>query len=189
MDFFSILLVAVSLSMDALAVALSTGMCVKETRLRDAVRIGLFFGGFQFGMPVVGWLLGRSVASSVRQVDHWIAFGLLLFIGGKMLYEAVRARIRDEECDIDPLARKRLFTLAIATSIDALAVGIGFAFIDVRILPASLSIGIVTFLLSAGGYLLGKKLGVLFRKYAEIAGGLVLIAIGIRILIEHLTGA
>jgi putative Mn2+ efflux pump MntP len=103
MDFLSILLVAVSLSMDALAVALSTGMCVKENRLSDAVRIGIFLRGFQFGMPVVGWLLGRSVASSVRQVDHWIAFGLLLFIGGKCCMRRPGA-LRDEESDIDPMA-------------------------------------------------------------------------------------
>ncbi|MBP7401739.1 MAG: manganese efflux pump [Clostridia bacterium] len=189
MDFVSIVLIAVSLSMDALAVALSTGMCMKKAHVRDGVRIGLYFGGFQFAMPVAGWLLGRTVASAVQNVDHWIAFGLLVLLGGKMLYEAVRAKMNDEECPVDPVAHRRLFILAIATSIDALAVGVGFAFMQVRILPASLVIGIITFTLSAAGCLLGKKLGGLFRKYAEIAGGLVLIGIGVRILVEHLAGA
>ena len=186
MDVISIVLVAVSLSMDAFAVALSTGMCMKKAHLRDGVLIGLYFGGFQFLMPVIGWLLGRTVASAVQQVDHWIAFGLLVLIGGKMLYEAIKAKVNDEECAVDPTAHRRLLILAIATSIDALAVGVGFAFIEVRILPVALAIGIITFTLSAMGCMLGKRLGGVFRKYAEIAGGVVLIGIGVRILAEHL---
>lgn len=188
MDFLSIFLIAVSLAMDALAAALSTGMCVGKTCWRDAARIGLYFGGFQFAMTLAGWLLGCSVSSFIGQVDHWIAFGLLLFIGGKMIYEAVRSRLRDEICDFDPMARKRLLMLAVATSIDALAMGISFALIQLRVFTAALTIGAVTFVLSAAGYLAGKRLNGLFRKYAEIAGGVLLIAIGIRILIEHLTG-
>jgi putative Mn2+ efflux pump MntP len=187
-DVISIILVAVSLSMDAFAVALSTGMCMKKVHLRDSVLIGVYFGGFQFLMPVAGWLLGRTVAFAVQQVDHWIAFGLLALIGGKMLYEAIKARVNDEECAVDPTAHRRLLVLAIATSIDALAVGIGFAFIEVRIIPAALAIGIITFTLSATGCLLGKRLGGMFRKYAEIAGGVVLIGIGVRILADHLLG-
>ncbi len=189
MDILSIVLIAVSLSMDAFAVALSTGMCMKKVRLRDSALIGLYFGGFQFAMPVLGWLAGRAVASTVQKVDHWIAFALLGFIGGKMLYEAVKARMDDAECPVDPTAHRRLFVLAVATSIDALAVGVSFAFVEVRILPASLLIGAITFTLSTAGCLLGKRLGGLFRKYAEIVGGLVLIGIGVRILVEHLSGA
>ncbi len=188
MDFFSVSLIAVSLAMDALAAALSTGMCVGQTCRRDAVRIGLYFGGFQFAMTLAGWLLGCSLSSFIDQIDHWIAFGLLLLIGGKMIYEAVRSRLRNEICDFDPLAHKRLLTLAIATSIDALAMGIGFAFVQMRIVPAALIIGVVTFVLSTAGYLAGKRLSGLFRTYAEIVGGLLLIGIGTRILIEHLSG-
>ena len=186
MDLLTIVLIAISLSMDAFAVALSTGMCMKKVRTRDGVLIGLYFGGFQFAMPVIGWLLGKTVATAVQQVDHWIAFGLLAFIGGKMLYEAIKAKANDEDCPVNPTGHRRLLLLAVATSIDALAVGVSFAFMQVDILPASAVIGVITFFLSAAGCPLGKRLGGLFRKYAEIAGGVVLIGIGFRILIEHM---
>lgn len=186
MGLVTLILIAVGLAMDAFTVSLSTGMCMEEVRLRHNIRIGLYFGGFQFVMPVIGWLLGRSVATYVQQVDHWIAFVLLSFVGGKMLYEAIKAHANDEDCDVRPMAHRRLLVLGVATSIDALAVGITFAFVQVSILPASLLIGVVAFLFSAVGCSLGKRLGVLFRKYAEIAGGLVLIGIGVRILIDHL---
>ncbi len=191
MDPVTLLLIALSLSMDAFCVAVSIGIVLKTPRPAHALRTGAFFGGFQAGMPLLGWLAGRTVADLIRSVDHWVAFGLLSLIGGRMFLQAFLAWRRGEDCALpdgksDPTSTRRLLTLAVATSIDALAVGVGLAFLRDGILPAVLLIGVITFSLSALGVFLGRRLGCLFQQRAEMLGGLILVGIGIRILAEHL---
>lgn len=182
-----IVLIAVSLAMDAFAVATSTAISIPNFRLRQAVKMGIWFGAFQFAMPLAGWLLGTGISSYIQAIDHFIAFGLLAFIGGRMVWGSFDRICGEEEACTD-LSARRLCVLAIATSIDALAVGVSLAFkADVNILASCLVIGLVAFGLSALGGMLGKRLGCLFQKRAELIGGLVLIVIGTRILIEHLT--
>ena len=185
--FVELLFLAVGLSMDACAVSICQGLSMKRLNLRHAVVIALFFGGFQALMPLVGWALGAQFSDYVASFGHWVAFGLLLFIGGKMLVDAFRggeeAACEDEESKLEI---GQLFMLAIATSIDALAVGISFAFLQVDIVPAVLTIGVATFLLSLGGVVVGNKFGARYEKPATIAGGIVLILIGCKILLEHL---
>ena len=173
--------------MDACAVSASTALSLPNFRLRHAVTMGMWFGAFQFAMPVLGWLLGTGISSYIRAVDHFIAFGLLAFIGGRMVLGALRGGEGEEEACPD-LSVGRLCLLAVATSIDALAVGVSMAFMmDVNILLSALVIGAVAFAMSVTGALLGSRMGALFRSRAELIGGLVLIAIGAKILIEHLT--
>lgn len=177
---------AVSLALDAFAVATSTAIATPNFRKRYAVKMGLWFGAFQFAMPLAGWLLATSLSQYIVAIDHFIAFGLLAFIGGKMVWGSF-----DRECEVsahaDDLTPRRLCLLAIATSIDAMAAGVSMAFMpDMNILLACTVIGLVAFALSAAGGILGKHLGCLFQKRAELVGGLVLIAIGTKILIEHL---
>ncbi|HWS43700.1 MAG TPA: manganese efflux pump MntP family protein [Pseudoflavonifractor sp.] len=184
-----VLLIALSLALDAFAVSVSSGISVKGFCWRHAVKMGLYFGFFQFAMPLVGWLLGSGLSTYIEAVDHWVAFFLLALIGGRMVWEAAH-----RDCSVpdsggpSDLTAKRLVMLAVATSIDALAVGVSMAFMDVNILLSAGIIGVVAFALSVVGGLLGKRLGCLFQKRAEIVGGLVLIAIGGNILFEHLTG-
>lgn len=178
---------AVSLALDAFAVATSTAIAHPAFRKRYAVRMGVWFGAFQFAMPLLGWLLATSLSRYIIALDHYVAFGLLAFIGGRMVWGSF-----DRTCEIDPaaadLSARRLCVLAIATSIDAMAAGVSMAFMpEVNIWLACCVIGIVAFALSYVGGVLGKHLGCLFQKRAELVGGLVLIAIGIKILIEHLT--
>lgn len=185
MDIYSIILVGIGLAMDAFSVSVTEGIILKKPRLLDVLKISLYFGGFQFIMPCIGYLLGSAFAEYITAFDHIIAFVLLGFIGGKMIYEAISEK--DEDSDIkNPLSFKTLILLAIATSIDALAVGVTFATIYVPIIFASAIIGIVTYIISATGVYIGSKFGNLLGKKAEILGGLVLIGIGIKILIEHL---
>ena len=179
-----IFLIAVSLALDAFAVATSTAIAVPNFRKRYAVKMGIWFGTFQFGMPLAGWLLATGMSRYIVAFDHFIAFGLLAFIGGKMVLGSF-----DKTCEVGSadLSAKRLCLLAIATSIDAMAAGVSMAFMpDMNILLACTVIGLVAFALSAAGGILGKGLGCLFQKRAELVGGLVLIAIGTKILIEHL---
>ena len=180
-----IFLIALSLAMDAFAVSVSTGISIPGFGPRQAARIGLWCGAFQFAMPLVGWFLGSSVKTYIEAVDHWIAFGLLALIGGNMIWEAVRG---GEEEALAELSVKRLFLLALATSIDALAVGITLAFEPVNILFSASVIGVVAFALAMVGGLLGHRLGQLFQRRATILGGVVLVGIGIKILAEHLMG-
>ncbi len=177
-----IILIAVSLALDAFAVSVSTGISYPGFSWRQGVRMGLWFGAFQCLMPLAGWFLGSSVAVYIEAVDHWIAFGLLAVIGGKMLLEAWKGECETGSAD---LSARRLCVLAVATSIDALAVGVSMAFMAVDIIPSCLMIGAVAFLVSLAGGMLGKRLGCLFQKWATAAGGLVLIGIGIKILVEH----
>lgn len=183
MSFLELLLVAVGLSMDAFAVAVCRGLEMRRIDYRQALLIAVFFGGFQALMPVVGYLLGAGFEHYISAFDHWIAFALLAFIGGKMIWEAVRGGEEEQPQELD---LKMLLMMAVATSIDALAVGITFAFLQVSILPAVLTIGLITFALSFAGVAVGNRFGTRFQKKAEIAGGVVLVLIGLKILLEHL---
>ena len=180
-----LILIAIGLSMDAFAVSLCKGMSMERLDLRDSAIIALFFGGFQAGMPVLGWLLGRQFESYITDIDHWIAFGLLAFIGGKMILDG----FEKDRCTIDDgdvLDIRELLLMAVATSIDALAVGITFAFLQVSIISAVSLIGVITFLLSFAGVCIGHGFGTRLRSKAEFVGGTVLILIGLQILLEHL---
>lgn len=185
MGFLELFMIAIGLSMDAFAVALCKGLCMKKLNYRHAVIIGVFFGGFQAGMPLIGWLIGHQFERYITSFDHWIAFFLLAFIGGSMLMEAFKEDDEAAVCDVR-LNIKELFVLATATSIDALAVGITFAFLRVSILPSIALIGITTFVLSLISVIIGNKFGVKYKSKAEIAGGIVLVIIGGKILLEHL---
>ena len=182
MDFAELLLIAVGLSMDAFAVSVCKGLSVKELKGRHVLLAGLYFGGFQALMPVIGWLLGYRFESLITEIDHWIAFVLLALIGGNMIRESFS---EDEELN-DDFGVKTMLLLAVATSIDALAVGITFAFLSVRILPAAGAIGVTTFLLSMAGITVGRVFGARWKSRAELAGGVILILIGLKILLEHL---
>lgn len=185
MTFIPLFFVALGVSADAFAVALGKGLHMRVLAYRNALVVALTFGAAQAIMPLIGWLLGTGLADYIRDVDHWVAFGLLLLIGGKMLWEAIFSK--DEEADSDGTVRVReLLLLAVATSIDALAVGITFAFLHVSILGAVALIGAVTFVLTFIGVVLGHRVGAKFRGPAEVLGGLVLIGIGVRILLDHL---
>ena len=182
MSLIELFLIALGLSMDAFAVSICKGLGTKNLSLRQALLAGLYFGGFQALMPLIGWLLGCRFEVLIRSVDHWIAFFLLLVIGGNMIKES-----RGEaECLSDDFGFKTMLLLAIATSIDALAVGISLAFLSVNILPAALLIGCTTFLLSAAGCYIGRAFGARCKSGAELTGGIILILIGLKILLEHL---
>ncbi len=189
MNFFSILVVAVGLSMDSFAVSIANGLCQRKITSKQLITITSFFAVFQALMPLLGWFLGSSLDKYVNEFDHWVAFILLGFIGGKMIYEGLLPK--KEECScVEEHCRKELTLFAIvcqafATSIDALAVGISFAVLDQEIVRPVLIIGIVTFFFAWLGLKLGKILGQKFENYVEIFGGLVLIGIGVKILIEH----
>ena len=174
--------IAVGLSMDAFAVSVCKGLSVRKLRPRHLLLAGLYFGGFQAFMPVIGWLLGSRFETLIVSVDHWVAFGLLSLIGGNMIKESFSP---EEEMN-DDFGVKTMLLLAVATSIDALAVGITFAFLSVRILPAAGLIGVTTFLLSMAGVWIGQVFGARFKAGAERLGGVILILIGMKILLEHL---
>lgn len=182
----SLFMLAVGLAMDAFSVALTDGMIIPNVKLRSALKIGLFFGVFQAVMPCIGYLLGKGFLRYIQSIDHWIAFVLLSLIGVNMIREAVTKQEETQALDKDPLDNKVLLVLAVATSIDALAAGVTLITIPIPILVCALVIGAVSFVLSVFGVYLGKKCGNLFGNKAEIAGGIVLILIGIKILIEHL---
>jgi len=192
MGFFSIFMTGIGLSMDAFAVSLAKGLCLKDDEFKYSFRVALFFGGFQALMPLLGWWLGRYFEGYITSFSHWIAFILLSIIGGKMLLEAIKElRTKEEdkipsECERDEFSYKKITILAVATSIDALAVGVSFAFLSVNIIPSIIIIGITTFVLSFFAVFLGKKLGEYMQSYAEIFGGAILIFIGVKILFEHL---
>lgn len=183
MGFIELFLTAVGLSMDAFAVAICKGLKMQRLNLKQTALIAVFFGGFQALMPAIGWLLGSNFKKYIVSFDHWIAFLLLGFIGGKMIYESFK---EDDEEVNNSFAIKELFVLAIATSIDALAVGITFAFFEVHILSAITIIGMTTFLLAAAGVFIGHKFGAVYKTKAELAGGIILVLIGIKILLEHM---
>ncbi len=179
----SLFLLAVGLSMDAFAVSVCKGLAMKKITLQKAAVVGLWFGFFQALMPALGYLLGRQFERYITSIDHWIAFCLLGLIGANMIREALSPE--EDEAD-DSLDVRTMFLLAVATSIDALAVGITFAFLNVRLLSAVTFIGCTTFLLSAVGVKIGNVFGTRYKAKAEIAGGVILILLGTRILLEHL---
>lgn len=199
MNIVSIIFTAIALAMDAFAVSITKGMTLKSLSKGIAIKIALFFGVFQAAMPLIGWILGIGFQDHIKAIDHWIALILLSILGGKMIYEFYKGRKEEKdevndaeievsttlESDKDELSNKELTTLAIATSIDALAVGISFAFLDVNIILSSLIIGVITFIICFIGVIAGKKIGGLFKDYAELIGGIILIIIGINIFNEH----
>lgn len=181
MGLWELFVLAVGLSMDAFSVAVCKGLSVCQVRKKQMLIVGLYFGGFQALMPAAGYLLGTGFQSKIQSVDHWIAFVLLALIGANMIRES-----REEtECLDANFGFKVMLPLAVATSIDALAVGVTFAFLKVQILPAVCFIGIVTFAISCAGVRIGNTFGAKYRSKAELAGGIVLICIGLKILIEH----
>lgn len=182
MDLISIVLIAIGVSMDAFAVAIGKGLNMKKIDYKWSLTIALFFGVFQALMPLIGWFLGGQFSNYINGYDHWIALILLAIIGGKMIYES-----RDKDCEMKCKQNnlKELVVLSIATSIDALAVGLAFAIMDIDIYLSSLVIGIITFSLSFIGVIIGNKVGCKFKSSAEVFGGVILIFIGFKIFVEH----
>ena len=183
MSLFTLFVTAVGLSMDAFAVSICKGLAMKKLSWRKALIIGLWFGGFQALMPTIGYLLGTKFESYVTAIDHWIAFVLLALIGANMIKEVLS---KEEEEANDSIDVKTMFLLAIATSIDALAVGVTYAFLQVQIVPAVTFIGVITFSLSVVGVKIGNVFGLKYKSKAEITGGVILILMGTKILLEHL---
>ncbi len=188
MSLLELIIIAVGLSMDAFAVSLCKGLCMRKPSIQNAAVIALSFGFFQAAMPLLGWFLGKQFTHHISQFDHWIAFVLLALIGGKMIHEALRKNKEVvEKCDLPGV--RELLLLSIATSIDALAAGVTFAFLQVVILPAVLLIGLITVTVSFIGVEIGHRFGSKLQDKAELSGGFVLILIGTKILIDHLSGS
>ena len=181
-------LLGVGLSMDAFAVSVCKGLGMRKLNKKQALIIGLYFGGFQALMPFVGWILGSQFQKYITSIDHWIAFILLGFIGGKMMIEAVREWNEEEVVDVmdAPIDHKNMLVLAVATSIDALTVGITFAFLGTPIVEAITIIGITTMVISIAGVVVGNFFGSRYKSKAEFIGGLILVLLGLKILLEHL---
>ena len=194
MDILLIFGIAISLSADAFTVAVTQSMLIKDSSIVDGLRMALFFGVFQCIMPLIGWTAGVQCAAYIAAVDHWIAFFLLSFVGGKMIFEALPFKPQAVQTDNSEYTKKdcrntvTLFLLSIATSIDALAVGLTFAVVQKSIIAPAVIIGITAFTISFIGYLLGKRMSKLLVIKPDILGGLILIAIGSKILIEHIFG-
>ncbi len=186
--FIELLLMGIGLAMDAFAVSVCKGLAMRRVNKKQAIVIGLFFGGFQALMPLIGWGMGLQFKEYITKVDHWIAFALLSFIGGKMIAESRKTEEETVEVDKsdEPLNIREMFVLAVATSIDALAVGITFAFLKYPIVEAVTIIGVVTFFIAIGGVYVGNFFGNKYKNKAEFAGGLILILLGLRILLSHL---
>jgi putative Mn2+ efflux pump MntP len=183
MDLFTIILIAIGLAMDAFAVSIANGISIKSQKRKNAFIIAAFFGGFQMFMPVIGWLVGLGLEELIMGIDHWVAFGLLAFIGSRMIYDSAK----EEDLKRDSNLRiHNLLTLSVATSIDALMVGLSFAFIQTAIATPILIIGLVTFLLSFIGFYFGNIIGQVLGNKIKVIGGVVLIGIGLKILLEHL---
>ena len=185
MGIAELLLTAIALSMDAFAVAICKGLSMKELTVKKALTVGAYFGFFQALMPLIGYLIGAQFQAQIEMFDHWIAFTLLFIIGANMIREALKGNDENEDGEAD-LSVKGMLILAVSTSIDALAVGVTFAFLKTSIVPAISIIGISTFIISILGVKIGNVFGLKFKKKAEIAGGIVLILIGTKILLEHL---
>lgn len=182
-DYVTIILTAIGLAMDCLAVSISCGITMGDFNRKDAAILAVFFGAFQGGMAFLGWLGGTGFAEYIENIDHWVAFGLLAIIGGKMIKEGLEQK---EECETFNIRKfKVLIILSIATSIDALAIGITYAFLQTPILVPVLLIGIMSFVFAIIGSTLGKKLGHIFGNRMEVIGGIILIGLGIKILLEH----
>ena len=187
MSFLEILLISVSLAADAFAVSICKGLSLKKINIKDAVKIGIWFGLFQALMPTIGFFLGETFEHIITSMDHWIAFILLAIIGGKMIAEVIKGVDNDEEeSNQDKLDLKELTIMAVATSIDALAVGITFAFLSYPLAESVTIIGVTTFVISIAGVYIGNIFGSRYKKGASLIGGIILILIGLKILLEHL---
>lgn len=184
MELITIIVIGFGLAMDAFAVSIVSGSAYKQLKTSTAIRMALFFGGFQAIMPLVGSLAGIAIKERIGSTDHWIAFGLLVAVGGKMIYESFK--LKSEQSGLDPSNILVLLALSVATSIDALAVGITLSLLRLPIAVAVTIIGLITFCLSYAGVFIGKKFGHFFESKVEAIGGLILIAIGIKILAQHL---
>jgi len=184
MEILSLLVLSIALAMDSFAVSITVGLSIQQFQYRTVGKVCFLFALFQGSMPVIGWWLGQSFNESISAIDHWVVFALLLAIGGKMIFEALR--YQEAAPYINVYSNKTISTLAMATSIDALGVGISFSILQVDILFPALIIGIVTFLFSLLGISIGWKLGSICRNKIELIGGLLLIGIGIKVLLEHL---
>lgn len=186
--FIELFLLGIGLAMDAFAVSVCKGLGMRRLNKKQTLIIGLYFGGFQALMPLIGWLLGSQFQKYITSIDHWTAFILLSFIGGKMMIEAIREWNEEETVDVmdAPLDHKNMLVLAVATSIDALAVGITFAFLDTPIIEAITIIGITTMIISIIGVVVGNFFGSRYKSKAEFIGGLILVLLGLKILLEHL---
>lgn len=184
MDLLTIILIGIGLSMDALAVSVMGGVSLKKLHVRHAILIAFAFGFFQALMPLIGWAVGLTLKDYIQSFDHWIAFGLLAFVGGKMVYESFL--IKEEEKGKNILDIRTLLILAVATSIDALAVGINFGLLQISLLLAVVIIGLITFVLCFLGVYVGNRFGHIFENKLELIGGLILIGIGGKILAEHI---
>lgn len=189
MDWFALSVISIALAMDAFVVSIAQGICIKKQLVNKAIIIALFFGLFQGIMPLFGYLIGSSFAQYIKSIDHWIAFILLVLVGAKMIYDGLKGIDEDSACayDNDKLNYIKIFTLAIATSIDALAVGFSFAFLEINILMAILFITIITFTLSFIGVYLGILVPTKFKNKTNYIAGAILILIGFKILFEHLS--
>lgn len=193
MILLDLFMIALGLSMDAFAVSMSNGMCSgklskqkgTQSFLKVAFSWSFLFGVFQGGMPILGYLLGKTFAGFISSIDHWVAFILLAFIGGKMLWDTIRSMNELESCDTTPIDGKTMLTQAIATSIDALAIGVSFALLEINIVVAASFIALITLVCSLIGSYIGKVFGGILKTKAEIFGGVVLVLIGVKILLEH----
>jgi len=186
MEFLSVLLIALGLSADCFAVSLSASIANRNHSVSQVARVSFSFGFFQALMLVLGWLAGKTIVDFIASFDHWVAFGLLAFVGGKMLWESFHEKEDEKPADIS--RGWLLLTLSVATSLDSLAVGLAFAFEDINLWIAAPTVGFTSLVVSGIGFLIGTKVGQVFGKRAEVLGGLILIGIGIRILVEHLLG-
>jgi putative Mn2+ efflux pump MntP len=185
MTILELIIIAIGLSMDAFAVSIGKGLSLKKIKLSHALKVGLWFGGFQALMPIFGYLLGSTFAEIVSAYDHWVAFVLLALIGGNMIKESLEKDCECNEKSSHGFGITTMFTLAVATSIDALAIGVTFAFFNVAIIPAIITIGLTTFIFSVIGLKIGNIFGCKYKSHAELFGGIILILIGLKILIEH----
>lgn len=185
MGYLELTILALGLAMDAFAVSICLGLNMTKASFKNALIVGLYFGIFQAVMPLIGYFTASLFAGQIQAFDHWIAFALLLFLGAKMIYGSFKKNCKEGGCDGTSLHPKEMLPFAVATSIDALAVGISFAFLEVSILPAVAIIGIITLILAALGVKIGKALGIRFRSKAEVFGGIILILIGLKIVFEH----
>ncbi len=185
MNLITLSLIGIGLSVDSLAASITTGACACKIRVNHVLKVAVFMAVFQGTMPLLGWIIGSSFKSVIASFDHWVAFVLLLGIGGKLIYEGIKS-FHDEKTGLAPTKTLLLMGMALATSIDALIIGISFGLIDVNIWLAMVVIGISTFIFSSLGVLVGKRIGKSINKGIEVAGGMVLIALGVKILVEHI---
>ena len=188
MSFIFVLGIAAALAMDCFAITMGLACGTRGLSMKQALRMAVYFGGFQFVMPVIGWFAGHRLLGLIEHFDHWVAFGLLALIGGRMIHESIEMSDEEKAGRPDQTRGRRLLVLALATSIDALAVGLSLGVVGTAVLYPAAVIGATSFALTVVGAKLGPVVGRLFGKRAELVGGLILIAIGAKILIEHLAG-